>query len=623
MNQPSREARASVVVAVLLGLAILAVYSSTYHFGLVNFDDEFYLADRATVATGLTPSNIAWAFTTFDFGNYHPLTWISYQLDATLWGQNYGRYHLTNALLHALTSGLLLWFLRLATGSFWRSAAVAAIFALHPARVESVAWISERKDLLSGAFGIASLIAYAYYARKPHSVGGFLRMAAATLLLALGMLSKAMLVTWPAVMLLMDVWPLRRIGNFASKDASIPACGLASAQAQGVALSVVPPATLPRLLLEKIPLFAVSLAISLATLTAQQAGNAVISLERYGVLARISSALLSYVRYLGLLFFPTDLAALYLLKPVPAWQAIGSAAILLTITFFAIRFRKEKPYLLIGWLWFLGTLVPVIGLVQTGSQAIADRYSYLPHIGLLVAFVWLVADSVFILRCRRAAAALTVILLLALGVASWRQSQYWRDSVTLWTRVYDVTTDNLAACDRLAGEYINNNQPELAVKYVVDAARIQPTKERQDTAGTVLMVVRRYAEAAVYFRLMSEDKQNPPGTYGPQMKLIRALRLAGQNEEAQRVLDKLLADPAVPRLLVEAELNLPGAIAQYRAHIAANPRDAVARNVLGVALAQSGDLAGAIEQFRAALAINPGMTDAKANLERATGLMKK
>ena len=604
-SPPSRDSRKTLAVAFLLGLIVLAVYSSTYRFGILAIDDAGYVAIGDTVSGGLTPKNIAWAFTSTQFDNYFPITLLSFQFDGTLYGTNYGGYHFTNALLHALTAGLLLWFLRLATGSLWRSAVVAALFALHPARVESVAWIAERKDVLSGAFGIASLIAYVYYARRP-SVP---RMLAVLVLLILGMLSKAMLVTWPAVMLLMDIWPLRRIGNSTSQN--VPA---------------IPTTTIPRLLLEKIPLFAASLAIAWVTFKVQHSVGAVVALEGFdsrGIDVRLANALLSYVRYIGMLFWPVDLGAFYPHTDIPLWKTLGSLALLIAVSLYFLRRRLDRPYLLVGWLWFLGTLVPVIGLVQVGLQAIADRYTYLPHVGLLFALVWAIADSAFFTRFRNAIVTLTILLLIIFCVGSWRQSQHWQSNVTLWTRAHAVTTNNLAACDRLARAYLRLGQHANALPYVIEGAQIAPTVERQDTVGNLLLDLKRYDDALVYFRLASLNKDNKPDAYVPHVKLIQALRLAGKGEEAEFVLRQLLSNPHVPRDLVLADLNLPGAIAQYRAHLAANPQDAVARNVLGVALARSGDLHGAIEQFRAALAINPDMSDVKRNLVHAMDLLRE
>lgn len=342
--------RPDFLILVALAVITLGIYAQVIGHQFVTFDDDSYIKENLMVNRGVTLAGISWAFTTFYNANWHPLTWIAHMIDSQLFGLNAGGHLLVNALIHVANTLLVFWFLLRATDARWPSALVAALFALHPLHVESVAWASERKDTLSAFFGLLSLIAYVRYAEAP----SISRYAWTAITLALGLLAKPMLVTWPFVMLLLDYWPLRRLSQ--------------STSWKNFLISIAP------LLREKLPLFALVTASAVMTSVAQSHGGAVRTFTHFPIALRLSNGLVSYAKYLLLTFWPHDLAVCYPLAPtgIPTWQIIGAAFLLIGITAFCLFQRKIRPYLIVGWLWFLGTLVPVIGLVQVGWQTMAD-----------------------------------------------------------------------------------------------------------------------------------------------------------------------------------------------------------------------------------------------------------
>jgi len=349
-----------IVLALLLAVGTAAVYLPVRSFDFCGFDDDAYVSENALVRQGLTPRGVAWAFTTFRAANWHPLTWLSHMLDVSLFGMEPGAHHLVNVAFHAANAVLLFLVLRGMTGALWGSAAVAALFALHPLHVESVAWIAQRKDVLSAFFFLLMLSAYLRYARSP-SRG---RLAAVTALFALGLLAKPMLVTAPFVLLLLDFWPLGRFGGAHPDPGTLPAGH--------------PPAVgVRRAVLEKVPLFLLSALSSVVTVVAQSRGGAMVPADALPFGARAANALVACAAYLWKTFWPAGLAVYYphTKGELPAWKIAGAAALLSALTGIAVREARRRPYLAVGWLWFLGMLVPVIGLVQVGGQAMADRYT--------------------------------------------------------------------------------------------------------------------------------------------------------------------------------------------------------------------------------------------------------
>src|SRR5213083_3235417 len=439
---------------ILLGLAVVTfgIYAQLIGHQFITLDDDAYIKQNAMVNRGLTLAGVAWAFTTFDQGNWHPLTWIAHMIDNQLFGMNAGGHLLVNALIHVANTLLVFWFLFRTTHARWPSALVAALFALHPLHVESVAWASERKDTLSTFFGLLSLIVYVRYVEVPSSI----RYVWTAITLALGLLAKPMLVTWPFVMLLLDYWPLGRWQSAKSK-----------AQAK----------KLRKLILEKIPLFILVAASAVITLIAQSRGGAVRTLAHEPLALRLSNTLVSCAQYLLLTFWPNDLAVYYPLAPrgIPGWQIVGAAFLLIGITAFCFLQRKIRPYLIVGWLWFLGTLVPVIGLVQVGGQTMADRYFYIPSIGLFIALVFGLADVV---KTRKLApsvsAAISAAALLILATLTNAQIQRWHDSFTLFKHTLAVTPPNLMIENNLGSALSRSGLHDEAAAHFEKALQIMP-----------------------------------------------------------------------------------------------------------------------------------------------------
>src|ERR1700730_3318360 len=409
---------------ILLGLAVMtfAIYAQVIGHQFITLDDDSYIRENPMVNRGVTLAGLAWAFTTFYVANWHPLTWIAHMIDSQLFGMNAGGHLLVNALIHVANTLLVFWFLLRTTHTRWPSALVAALFALHPLHVESVAWAAERKDTLATLFGLLSLIAYVRYAEAPSRI----RYAWTAITLALGLLAKPMLVTWPFLMLLLDYWPLRRLSQSTSRNNFL--------------VSIAP------LLREKLPLFALVAASAVITSVAQSHAGAVRTFTEIPIALRLSNALVSYAKYLLLTFWPNDLAVYYPFAPtgISAWQMIGAAFLLIGITAFCLFQGKIRPYLIVGWLWFLGTLVPVIGLVQVGGQTMADRYFYIPSIGLFIAVVFGLAD---IAKSWRVAPSLSAGIaggvLLIVAALTNAQIRRWRDSFTLFEYTLAVTPPNL------------------------------------------------------------------------------------------------------------------------------------------------------------------------------------
>src|SRR2546421_11526812 len=397
----ARPNRCWLAVGICFSLMVLVwlVFGQTLWHDFVNYDDPRYVYENTKITGGLSISGTAWAFTHIHSMNWHPLTTISHMLDCQLYGVKAGGHHFTNVLLHSIAAMLLFIALLEMTGAFWRSAFVAAVFAIHPLHVESVAWIAERKDVLSGVFFMLTLLAYVCYVRSPR-VGHYLVVIFA---FACGLMSKPMLVTLPFVLLLLDYWPLARIkGQFGKR------------------------------VLEKIPLIALSGVSSFITFLVQK--GAVGRAEDLPILERINNAVISYVLYIWQMLWPVNLAVFYPHPEnrLPLWEIVSCLLLLIRITAAAILLRKQRSYLITGWFWYLGMLVPVIGLVQVGWQGHADRYTYLPQIGLYLALTWAVADMTALYQHRRVALSTAAILIIAaLSSGAWIQTSYWRDSETL------------------------------------------------------------------------------------------------------------------------------------------------------------------------------------------------
>ena len=395
--------RRDVLVCLFLIITTFAVYWQVHNHDFINLDDDLYITENDQVQKGLSRESVVWAFTTTHAANWHPLTWLSHMVDFQLYGLNPKGHHLTNVFFHLLNTLLLFFVLQRMTGALWRSGFVAALFALHPLHVESVAWVAERKDVLSTLFWLLTIWAYTWYVERPRRTRYLLTLLTFTL----GLMAKPMLVTLPFVLLLLDYWPLGRF-QVGQLDTALSAPGQASLSTRSVWSQTL------RLIWEKAPFFALAAASSIVTFLVQKGGGAVRPWERFPITIRIANGLVSYVKYMGKMIWPSDLAVFYPHPgaSLPIWQAVAAGLLLLSISIAAIRLAKNHPYLAVGWLWYLGTLVPIIGFVQVGGQALADRYTYVSLIGLFIIIAWGVSDIVAKWRYQR------VVFIIAAGAPS-------------------------------------------------------------------------------------------------------------------------------------------------------------------------------------------------------------
>jgi protein O-mannosyl-transferase len=496
----------TVGVCVCLAAVTWIVFGQTLWHDFINYDDPRYVYENTNITSGLSFGGIAWAFTHIHSTNWHPLTTISHMLDCQLFGLRAGWHHFTNVLLHTVAGILLFLALAKMTGALWRSAFAAAVFAIHPLRVESVAWIAERKDMLSGVFFMLTLLAYLHYTRLP----SLRRYLVVVFVLACGLMSKPMLVTLPFVLLLLDYWPLDRIrGQFWMR------------------------------LLEKLPLVALSAISSIATLVAQK--GAVGWTEDLPIFERINNAVVSYILYIWQMFWPARLAVFYPHpeNALPPWEIIASLLLLICITAVAIALRKQRPYLITGWLWYLGMLVPVIGLVQVGWQGRADRYTYLPQIGLYIAVTWAVADLTA--SWRRQRTILSVAALLVVGVLSFCafvQTSYWRDSETLFKRTLAITRNNDVAENNLGIVFLAQGKLDEAISLLQAAVALRPENSpAHENLAKALIQKGEVADALVHYQKLLElqpdniEVHNIVGTV-----LVQQHRIRDGVEEWQKVL---------------------------------------------------------------------------------------
>jgi tetratricopeptide (TPR) repeat protein len=588
---------------ILLGLAVVTfgIYAQVMGHHFITFDDDSYIKENPVVNRGVTLAGLAWAFTTFHEANWHPLTWIAHMIDSQLFGMKAGGHLLVNALIHVANTLLVFRFLLRTTRARWSSALVAALFALHPLHVESVAWASERKDTLSTFFGLLSLIAYVRYAEAP----SIRRYAWVAIMLALGLLAKPMLVTWPFVMLLLDYWPLRRFDLTSRRE---------------VATKLWP------LVREKLPLFALVAVSAVVTSVAQSHGGGVRTFTEFPIALRLSNALVSYAKYLLLAFWPNDLAVYY---PFPnagraAWQITGAASLLIGVTAFCLSQRKIRPYLIVGWLWFLGTLVPVIGLVQVGAQTMADRYFYIPSIGLFIALVFGLAD---IAEMRRVApwlsAAVASGVLLALATLTDSQILRWTDSFALFQHALAVTPPNYTIETSLGLAFGKSNRHDDAVAHFQKALKIRPDfYDALFNMGVIRFYQGRLPEAVEYYQASIHSQ---PGA--PEAHMQLALALWNQNRSEAACDEMRRASQLAPKdATIRSDLGLalarlgriPEAIDEFHEAVRLDPYNAAPAHAnLGWALLESGKPRESIPEFEAALQLNPEFKAAADGLRRA------
>jgi protein O-mannosyl-transferase len=592
------------LIATGLAITTFGIYLQVIGHRFITIDDLSYIEENPKVNHGVTLGGLAWAFTTFHEGNWHPLTWIAHMIDSQLFGIFAGGHLLVNALIHVVNTLLVFWFLLGTTRARWPSALVAALFALHPLHVESVAWAAERKDTLSTFFGLLSLIAYVRYAEAP----SMKRYVWTAITLALGLLAKPMLVTWPFVMLLLDYWPLGRFELTSRKE---------------VATKVWP------LVREKLPLFALVTTSAVVTSIAQSHAGAVRTLTEFPFTLRLSNALVSYAKYLLLTFWPNDLVVYYPFPAsgIPVWQIIGAALILIGITAFCLfQSRKHSGYLIVGWLWFLGTLVPVIGLIQVGGQAMADRYFYIPSIGLFIALVFGLAD---VAERRRVApwlsATIAGVVLMVLATLTNAQIHRWSDSFTLFKHALTVAPPSIAVENSLGYAMQRSGQLDEAAAHYEKALQIKP----DDYMSLLYLGVARfyqgrvpeameYAQAAIRLQPHSAKAHNLLG-----MALAKQNHNEAALEAVRRAVELAPKDADIRNNLGLALARLgriPEAINEFREALRLNPSNAGAHANLGLALFASGNPRESIPEFEAALRLNPELKTAADGLRQAQAL---
>ncbi len=559
------------LVAVLLLAGTLSLYWPATRHGFINYDDPDYVFENNNIAQGITPQGVIFSLTSRHSNNWHPVTWLSHMVDAELFSLSPEGHHLTSICLHALNSLMMFLILRLMTGAVWRSAIVAALFAWHPLRVESVAWVAERKDVLSGFFAMLVLGAYARFVafKTQNSVRTRLWYGLALLFFALGLMSKPMLVTLPFVMLLLDFWPLRRIFNPERNDLDpLP-----------LRKKLVP------LVAEKTPFFAFAAVSCALTLWAQ--GEAVQRLEDFSLVRRLTNAVVAYGSYIGKMFYPANLSIVYPYPSSwPTWKAGVALLVLATASIASLRLRKRCPWLMTGWLWYLGMLVPVIGLVQVGTQAMADRYTYLPMIGLLISGVWgawhLAGNRLW---ARISVSLLLVALLAGAVIATTRHLPRWKNSETLYRHALSVTKDNALVHYNLALELMDQGRWDEALHHCREVLKLFPEEaDTHNNVGRILSHQGKRKDAVEHYRRAIQA--NP-------------LHLAALNNLGMALIEEEQWE--------EAALHFENAVHH-------NPQAADPRFNLGRCRARQGKPADAMRHYREALKLNPAMAQAHLNL---------
>lgn len=578
------------VIGICFGLAALiwVIFGQTIRYRFVNFDDGTYVYRNPAVIQGITILGIKWAFTHVVAANWHPLTMLSHMLDCSFYGVAPGGHHLTNILLHIAATILLFLVFWSMTTALWQSAVVAAVFAIHPLHVESVAWIAERKDVLSGVFFMLTIGVYLQYVRRPT----VLRYVGALVCFSLGLMAKPMLVTLPFVLLLLDFWPLNRLTK----------------------------STISKLVLEKIPFFVLTIVACVETVLSQhQSINLIrtVSLE-----ARVANALVAIMIYVGQSFWPTNLAVFY---PHPennisAWQTALAIAFLAATTVTVFVFRKKAPYFLTGWLWYIGMLIPVIGIVQVGIQAHADRYMYLPQVGLSLALVWTIADVSRQWPYRKViSGAICAAALAPLIWSAWTQTSYWQDSESLWEHTVAVTRDNEMAREHLSDAYLDKGRLDDAIAQARQALTVE--SESADAHATLGAALARKGELDEAIAHLHTALQSNPKLLRTHYNLANVCLQKGDIDQA---IENYEQELQIQPEFAEGHNNLANALfrrgrldealVHLEKALALNPDYPEARNNFGIALSQKGQMREAIAQWNKILEIQPDNLEAGCNL---------
>jgi protein O-mannosyl-transferase len=585
------------LIVLFLILCNLIVYWQVQYAELIDYDDISYIIRNRHVRSGLSWDSFIWAMTDIHTGYWHPLTWLSHMLDYELFRDGAGGHHWMSLIFHIANVVMLYIFLRRATADVWRSAFVAALFAVHPVNVESVAWVAERKNLVSTFFWIMAMWAYVIYAERP----SWYRYGLVFLAFVSGLAAKPMLVTLPCVLLLLDFWPLRRFDTWK---------------------------TFPRLLLEKIPLFLLSAIVSVFTLLATRHEGAVISFTSLPMKDRVYHAAISYERYLGKLFWPDDLAVFYpYIKDYNLWHVAGAFLILASISLFAgLLFRRR--YLLTGWLWYLGTLVPVVGFIQAGDQAMADRYMYIPAIGVFIMVTWGLSD---ILEKRPAQkfifATVAGVVIFSLSICAFHQAGFWKNSMTLFGHTLQVTRQNALAHNNLGVALMNQGRMQEAERHFMQAIEIKRDYAApHDNMGLILAEKGKLHEAVMQYREAIRIRPNDERTYS---NIGIAFARMGRLGEAGRWFGEAIRinpDNADGYNNMGAALARAGkvkaAIPYFERTLQLDKDHAMAHDNMGLALAHAGRFDEAVDHFRTALKINPDFKAATHHLNAVLGQRK-
>lgn len=598
-----------VSVCLFLVISLVCIYWQVQNFDFVNFDDDKYVTENRYVQDGLTLESISWSFTATHASNWHPLTWLSHMLDCQLFGLNPRWHHLSNLLFHIVNSLLIFIVFRKMTGNFFQSFVVSTLFALHPLHVESVVWISERKDVLSTFFWLLTLWSYYLYVKHPRID----RYLLVFLFFILGLMSKPMLVTLPFVLFLMDYWPLNRIQT-----------KLADSSDRENQWPII-----HRMVLEKIPFLVLAVISSVTTFLVQKHGGAVASLDSISFSIRIANALVSYASYILKAVWPSNMTILY---PHPGmilwWKSLGAGLFLISISLFVIRERVQRPYLVVGWCWYIGTLVPVIGVVQAGEQALADRYTYIPLIGLFIIIAWGISELVKRWHHVKVVfMSIATVIVFVFMTITFLQVQYWKNSITLFEHAVKVNSNNYISHNNLGVALLNQGRSEEAMHHYLEALRIKPDYAgAHNNLGVALKQIGRIEEAIRHYFQAVRIKPDYADAY---YNLGNALNNIGRSEEAiQQYLQALRVKPDHPETQnnIGSALNNIGrteeAIQHYLQALRIKPDYVDARNNLGITLFNKGDINGAIVCFKEALRIEPHNEKIRDTLQKVLMLKK-
>ena len=559
-----KKRRLQVAICLFVVVAIFLVYYQIIHYDFINYDDELYVTENIDVRIGLTTEGIIWAFTTDHAANWHPLTWLSHMLDSELYGLNPMGHHWTNLQIHIANSILLFLFFNWATGALWRSGLVAFLFAVHPLHVESVAWVAERKDILCAFFWIISMWVYTGYVQHQNKKCYIVLI----ILFALGLMVKPMIVTLPFALLLLDLWPFSRFQSNADTN------------------QIPDKQTFLRMVLEKIPLFILSAISSLITFTVQQHGGTVASIKAIPLKARVANAFVSYLSYIGKMIWPLNLAIFYPQREWPIGKVLISGFFLVGLSALVVRTWRKYPYLFVGWFWFLGTLVPVIGLVQVGSQAMADRYTYIPLIGLFIIVAWGMWDiSAKFPGRKNVVAVFWSVMLIFFMICAWFQVGYWKNGITIFTHALKVTHNNSVAHCELGHVLDRHGKHDEAGIHYLKALQINPNyAEAHNNLGYNLANQGKFKDAVYHYN--------------------EALRLDPKYAKALNNLGTVLARQG----------NFEEAVYHFNQALQADPNYARAYYNLGKIYSNQCKIKEAIGFYRKALSFAPNMTQALYNL---------